>query len=43
VCEEPEWAVTGIANGAVADCEPRVERALAELARQGGPTKTLTL
>ena len=43
VCEEPGRAVTGIANGAVADCEPRVERVLAELARQGGPTKTLTL
>ncbi|MGZ6639595.1 MAG: hypothetical protein ACXVII_43060 [Solirubrobacteraceae bacterium] len=43
VCEEPERVVTGIANGAVADCEPWVERVLAELARQGGPTKTLTL
>jgi hypothetical protein len=42
VCDEPERVLTGVSNGAVAGCEPRVERVLAELARQGGSSRALT-
>jgi hypothetical protein len=41
VCEEPERAPE-ISGGAAAECEPRVERVLAEMARRGGPNRPLT-
>jgi hypothetical protein len=43
VCENPEESPAGISNGATRDCPRRVERVLAELAREREPGRTVTL
>jgi uncharacterized membrane protein len=42
VCENPEESPAGISNGARRDCPRRVERVLAELARESEPGHTIT-
>jgi hypothetical protein len=43
VCGSPEESPAGISNGATRDCPRRVERVLAELARESEPGRTVTL